>query len=129
VPKLNRIPATRVVAKAAALDSLEAGESLVLRFAPDEAWISPPLTDVSKLEAGDPHGIIIADSGYSGVWLAADEALSFLERNCEWDIPAKRPAFAQGAVAGVPAKLWLESERVLFLVPTPYATDFEERMS
>jgi len=32
-------------------------------------------------------------------------------------------------VAGVPTKLWLEPERVLFLVPTPYAADFEERMS
>ena len=129
MPKLNRMPATRVVANAAALDLLGAGESLVLRFAPDEAWISPPLNEISKVLAKDSYAIIIADSGYAGVWLATDEALDFLERNCEWEIPAERPAFAQGAVAGVPTKLWLEPERVLFLVPAPYATDFEERLA
>ena len=59
--------------------------------------------------------------------MAAEEALAFLERACEWALPQQRPAFAQGAVAGVPVKLWLEGDQVLFVVPSPYVHDFEER--
>jgi hypothetical protein len=43
-------------------------------------------------------------------------------------VPNGRPAFAQGAVAGIPTKLWLEDDQVLFIVPAPYAADFAERM-
>jgi hypothetical protein len=99
--------------------------SLVLRTAADEALVMPPVAD---LLLADPHAIIVAEGGFSGVWLAADEALAFLERACEWELPPERPAFAQGAVAGLPAKLWLEAERVLVLVPSPYMYDFEERL-
>jgi len=38
-----------------------------------------------------------------------------------------RVGIAQGTVAGVPIKLWLEDERILFVVPVPYVHDFEAR--
>lgn len=127
MPALNRLPATRIVASPAALDAATwPAECLTLRFAPDELWVSPP---VENPALSDPHAIIIADSGFAGVWLAAPAALDFLERACEWELPGERPAFAQGAVAGIPAKLWLEPDRVLFIVPAPYAAEFEERMA
>jgi hypothetical protein len=127
MPELKRLPATRIVASPTALDAAQwPAESLVLRLAPDELLIIPALAQVTL---ADPHAIIIAEGGYAGVWLPAADALDFLERACEWEIPAQRPAFAQGAVAGIPAKLWLEAERVLIITPAPYAAEFEERMA
>lgn len=127
MPALNRLDATRIVATADALNSAAwpAG-TLALRFAPDEVLVMPPIATV---ELNDPHAIVFADGGYAGVWLPAADALDFLERTCEWELPHARPAFAQGAVADIPTKLWLEEERVLFVVPAPYAADFEERLA
>jgi hypothetical protein len=127
VPVLNRLPATRIVAKPAALDSAAwPKDSLVLRLAADEALIIPP---ISNPTFEDPHAIVVADNGFAGVWLPWTEAQKFLERTCDWELPHQRPALAQGSIAGLPAKLWLEAERVLFVVPAPYIHDFEERMA
>ena len=126
MPALNRLPATRIVATPVTLDEIIwPEEALVLRFAPDEVLVMPPL---GAVPVRDPHAIIIADGGFAGVWLTAGEALAFLERACEWEIPGERPAFAQGSVAGIATKIWLEDERVLFMVQAPYAHDFEERL-
>ena len=127
MPELKRLPATRIVATPAALDAAEwPDDTLALRFAPDELLVTPP---VANLALDDPHAIIIADSGYAGVWLPEAEALAFLERACEWELPPQRPAFAQGAVAGIATKLWFEAGRVLLIVPAPLIADFEERMA
>jgi len=127
VPELKPIQATRIVATPAALDAaVWPQDALALCIAPDEALVT---TTVSADIVDDPHAIVAPDAGFVGAWVGADEALEFLERCCEWEIPRERPAFAQGAVAGLPVKLWLEEERVLFLVPAPYAADLEEHMS
>jgi hypothetical protein len=116
---------THIVATPAALDAAQwPADALVLRVAADEALVLPPLAEVNL---ADPHAIIVPDSGYAGAWMAADEALAFLERTCEWELPNQRPAFAQGAVAGIATKLWLEQARVLFVVPAPFIEDFQER--
>jgi hypothetical protein len=61
VPVLNRISATRIVAMPAALDAATwPAEALVLRFAPDEVFITPPPAQVSL---ADPHAIVIAEGG------------------------------------------------------------------
>ena len=44
-------------------------------------------------------------------------------------MPSARPALAQGAIAGIAAKVWVEAERVLILVPAPFVAEFEERLS
>jgi hypothetical protein len=122
---LKQISATHIVAAPAALDkAVWPAEAIVLRFATDEALVTP---SVDALSLDDPHAIVVPDSGYAGAWLAADEALAFLERTCEWELPSHRPAFAQGAVAGIATKLWLEQDRVLFVVPAPFVEDFAER--
>ena len=129
MPALKRIAGTRIVAKPAALEAADIPQSsLTLRFAVDELFVTPPLQDESAITAHDPHAIIIAEGGLAGTWLDADEAHTFLQRNCEWELPNGRPAFAQGAVAGIPTKLWLEADRVLFIIPAPYAAEFAERM-
>lgn len=123
--KLERLTATRIVATPTALDAITGMEdTLILRLAPDEALILPPVND---MRLSDPHAIIVAEGGFAGAWVATEAALNLLEHTCEWALPGHRPAFAQGAVAGIPVKLWLAEERVLFIVPVPYLYDFEER--
>ena len=127
MPELKRLPATRIVATPAALDAAEwPDDTLALRLAPDELLVTPPIANPAL---DDPHAIIIADSGYAGVWLPEAEALAFLERACEWELPTQRPAFTQGAVVGIATKLWFEAGRVLLIVPAPLIADFEERMA
>lgn len=127
MPKLNRFATTRIVATPQALDAAAwpAG-TITLRSAPDEVWLTPLVEDAA---VDDPHAIIIKDSSLAGVWLPAEEALAILERLCEWEIPSARPAFAQGSVAGVATKLWLEEDRILIIVPAPYAAEMEERLA
>ena len=129
MPELKRIAATRIVAKPTALDAADIPQSsLALRFAADELFITPPLQNESTILDHDPHAIVINEGGFAGTWLEMDAAVNFLQQNCLWAVPNGRPAFAQGAVAGIPTKLWLEAEQVLFIVPAPYAAEFAERM-
>jgi hypothetical protein len=122
---LNRLPSTRIVASPSALDSATwPKDSIALRIAADEVFVIPP---VDAPEVNDPHAIIVPDASLAGAWLPMDVALDLLERHCEWELPHERPAFAQGMIAGIAAKLWFENERVLVIVPAPFITEFEER--
>lgn len=131
MPALERLPerinATRIVASAPALDAVAwpAG-AVVLRVAPDEALVLAEV-EPDGVWSLDPHAIVVAETGFVGVWLAPDEALDLLERACEWEPPTARPAFAQGMVAGLPLKIWFETDRALFITPAPFAADLEER--
>lgn len=129
MPVLEPMIATRIVATPAALDAVAwPAVAVVLRVAPDEVIV---LADVGQdlILPYDLHAIVVAETGLASVWLATAEALDFLERACEWELPRQRPAFAQGAVAGLPLKLWFETGRVLFIVPAPFAADLEERLA
>ena len=126
MPELDLLVAMRIVATPRSLDHAEWPDgSIPLRLAPDEVLLvgadfAPPLED--------PHAIAEPESGFAGVWLAADEAEEWLSRSCEWRLPAERPAFVQGMVAGLATKLWFEDDRVLVAVPAPFAVDLQERM-
>jgi hypothetical protein len=95
-----------------------------LRIASDEALVIPPAPAITL---NDPYAIVESEGGLAGIWMPISGARMLLEHHCEWELPETRPAFCQGMVAGVPAKVWLEKDRVLFLVPAPFAHDFEER--
>jgi hypothetical protein len=122
----ERLAATRVAATSAALDAARwpAGE-LVLRVAPDEAVV---LSKTNAVAISDPHAIVVPETSLFGLWMSADVALAWLALECDWALPTARPAFAQGAVAGLPMKLWLEEDRVLFVVAGPFVADFVERV-
>ncbi len=127
MPELKRLILTRIAATTATLDAATwPKEAVVLRTAPDEVLIYPVQDDIGLT---DPYAIVIEDGGNAGIWLDTSAALNFLERSCEWHLPRKRPAFAQGAVAGIPTKLWFEEDKVLFIVSAPFAPDFADRMS
>jgi hypothetical protein len=119
------ISARRVAANPAALDGAAwpAG-SLVLRIASDDVLI---IGD-GVLGVTDPHAIVDEESGFAGIWMPADEAEAFLAAECAWALPPARPAFAQGMVAGLPLKLWLESDRVLLVVPVTLAHELAARL-
>ncbi len=123
---LDRLTATRVAATPAALDAAPWPQSaIVLRTAPDEAIV---LATIASSLIADEHAIVEAETALCGAWIPVDDALALLERECEWELPTDRPAFAQGAVAGLPLKLWFEHDRVLFVVPAPFVVDFAERL-
>jgi len=127
VPAPERMFLTRIVASAAALDQAAwPGGALVLRIAPDEALVNAV---VGADAVPDPHAIVEPETGMRGLWCDHASAMAFLARECDWELPTDMPAFAQGAVAGLPLKLWLTGDRVLFVMPAPFAADFAERWS
>ena len=130
-PRLSPIEATRVVAAPAALDGLTAaapwpGDALALRIAADELLVTAqPDFEVP----GDPHAIVERETGFSCVWLDAAGTAALLDRECDWERPAGRPALAQGEIAGIPVKLWFEPGRTLILTPSPFAAAFQRRLT
>jgi hypothetical protein len=129
VPVLERLRGLRVVADPAALEAARwHGEDVtVLRFAPDDAFG----LGAEAVEVDDEHAIIEAETGYVGVWLSVDELVPHLE----WSLPAERPVLAQGAVAGVPAKVWLPDDGqdrgghdALLLTAAAYADELAGRL-
>jgi hypothetical protein len=60
-------------------------------------------------------------------WLAGDRVDDALARLSEIRLPADRPSFFQGLVAGVPAKVMLEAESALVLVSSSLSHHFRVR--
>ena len=123
MPELERLHGLRVVAYPAALDAAHwHGEAVtVLRFAPDDALG----LGADAVEVDDEHAIVEADAGYVGVWLAVGD----LEPHIEWPLPADRPVLAQGAIAGVPGKVWLPDDGpALLLVAGAHAAELAGRI-
>jgi len=140
---LEPLVCTRVVATVAAIEAARwPTGAIALRVAPDEVLVvssdaahhtepaDPSLVRsvVSLVEEADPHAIVEGDSGWRGAWVGSDQALAIVERTCRWEPPRERPAFAQGALADLPVKIWLEQDRVLFIVAAPFAADLEARL-
>ena len=139
MPALEPLVCTRVVATAAAIEATQwPADSIALRVAPDEVLlVRTDVTDRAQsadvslgrsVRAADPHAIVEGDSGWRGAWIRSDEALAIVERGCRWEPPGARPAFAQGALADLPVKIWFEPDRVLFIVAAPFAADLEARL-
>ena len=85
---------------------------LVLRFAPDEALA----VGAAGVSVPDPDAIIVDEAGFVALMYPAEEFVAQVVPHIEWPPPRSRPAFAQGTIAGVPAKLYLD--------PTGSATVF-----
>jgi hypothetical protein len=109
-----RAPGVRVVATPGAIDGAawqDAGpgpedfEPLILRLAPDEALA----IGATGVRLDDPDAIAEAEVGYVALMFPVDEFIDHVLPRIEWPAPATRPAFAQGSIAGVPAKLYIDS--------------------
>jgi hypothetical protein len=126
---LEPVRGLRAVADPAALDAARwVGEGVnVLRFAPDDALA----IGATGVDLTDAHAIVEPEAAYAAAWLPLDD----VARHIEWPLPAERPALAQGAVAGVPAKVFLPARTgagragdVLLLTATAYADELAERL-
>lgn len=125
MPAPEPVKGRRVAASAMALEAAQwPPGTLALRLAPDEVFV---IGD-GQLVVDDPHAIIEDDSGFSTVELAPAEARSVLARLSDWELSIAGPSLSQGLVAAIPVKVWLDQDRVLVIVPTPYAHDLEERL-
>jgi len=123
VPALEPLHGLRVVADPAALDAARwhGDDVTVLRFAPDDALGLGAL----GIDVDDEHAIAEAEVGIVGAWLPIDVVLPYVE----WSLPTGRPALAQGAVAGVPAKLWLAGDGdALLLTAAAFANELAGRL-
>ena len=115
--------ATRIAARPEALDALALPPDVpAVRLAPDDLLV---LAEVAP-EVGDPDAIVVRDAGWAGAWLDPPAAAELLARHAEWRPPAD--GFAQGAVAGVPAKVLVAGARTLIVVPLPFAAELAERV-
>ena len=125
---LETVRGVRVVAPGATLDTMVVADGgLVLRFAPDEAFVILPEPG-RELDEAFAEAIVVAETGLVGCWLTSDELTARVVPHIDWGLPATRPTMAQGLIAGVPAKLWLESGRALLLCAAPYAFELAERL-
>jgi hypothetical protein len=127
VPALERLPGLRVVADPAALDAATwhgDGALIVLRLAPDDAFA----IGATRVDVEDGDAIIESEPGFAGAWVAAE----VVAHHIEWSLPTDRPALAQGAVANVPARIWLPGEGgdrdVLLVTAAAYADDLSSRL-
>lgn len=126
VPVLERFTATRIVALPEALDAARWPDgALAFRLAPDEVLVT---ATVDAEAIGDVHAIVERETGFSGIWLERSVAIDFLERESDWEVPADRPALAQGLVAGLPVKVWFEHDRAFFIVAASFGMDLSERL-
>ena len=131
---VRRRPGLRVVASPAALDAAvwqddrrpgDDFEPLVLRCAPDETLAIGGV----RVEVPDRYAIVEPETGFAAVTVEADEFADRVARHVEWTLPPERPAFAQGAIAGVPAKLYLEpSGAATIVVAIAYVDELIERL-
>jgi hypothetical protein len=124
VPALERLHGLRVVADAAALDAARwrgPGEVTVLRLAPDDAFA----IGATEVDVDDGHAIVEQEPGFAGVWLPFETVADHIE----WSLPTERPALAQGAIANVPARVWLpEDGDALVVTAAAYADELSSRL-
>ncbi len=125
MPAPESLKGRRVAASVAALNSARWPQgALVLRLAPDEVLV----IGEGAISLDDVHAIVEEDSSFTVVELSPSEAGSVLAGRSDWEPPTAVPSLAQGLVAALPAKVWFEQDRVLLIVPTPYAHELEERL-
>jgi hypothetical protein len=126
VPEVEILRGRRIVATPAAID--RAGwprGAVVLRIAPDDALV----VGDGAIDVSDDYSIIEPDTGWCALRLTEERALAILTHHAAWEPPRDRPALAQGMLAGLAAKVYLDGDRSMIIVATPFAAELEERLS
>jgi hypothetical protein len=123
VARIEPIIGMRVAATPAALDAARwPPDAIVLRLAPDEVFA----IGAGEVAIADPDAIVARDGGVVGTWI--EEPDSVLSHLVEWPLPVDRPVLVSGAIAGLGARIWLDHDRALILVPAPFAAELAERL-
>ena len=90
-------------------------------------WLSEKVLGDGPVHVDDPHALVLSDNGWAVATLTWPEVDRLVQPHVEWHLHRRR-GLAQGRVAGVPAKLWMEDERVLLITQTAYADELAERL-
>ena len=123
--RFERLAATRIVADPGALDEIDAPDGgYLLRLAPDDMLVLPP---PDRIDVADRYAIVESEAGFSAAWFARSE-VPRLQALSGWEFPRRRPAFAQGHLAGIPVRTLFDAGGVLVLVPAVLAHQLEERL-
>ena len=61
------------------------------------------------MQIADPDAIAEPETGYLALMFPVDEFVDVVLPRIDWPAPATRPAFTQGSIAGVPAKLYIDT--------------------
>ena len=128
MPACEPLVGWRIIADPAALDQAPwpAG-SHVVRISPDDVFV---IGAAEPSVPADPHAIVTPEHGFAGAVLTADQVAHIALHHIEWQLPAGRPALAQGQIAGVPAKLVLHADgSALLLVACAARHELEERLA
>ena len=135
-PGFTRLEATRIVASPEALDKPLGDDGVcslsgapAMRTADDEVLVFARLdANVVAELIEDEHAIVLHETSLASLSIESSRAHELLARHCAWELPRERPAFAQGAVAEIPVKLWLEDDHVQFVVSGALVHELEERL-
>lgn len=115
----------RVVAAPSAIEAATWPEgSKVLHFASDDVLVLGP----GPIEIIDPHAIVEADAGFCFTRMTEEAIVDLLAENASWQLPETRPCFAQGMIAGLPAKVFVGDGGTMLIAPAPYAAELEARL-
>jgi hypothetical protein len=101
--------------------------STVVRISPDDAFV---IGTAQPQVPGDAHAIVTPEHGFAAAELTADQVAAIAVEHIEWQLPASRPALAQGQIAGVPAKLVLHVDGgATLLVACAARHELEDRLA
>lgn len=98
-----------------------------MRISPDDAFV---IGDTQPVVPGDAHAIVTPEHGFAGATLDPPRLAAVALHHIEWPLPVRRPALAQGQIAGVPAKLVLHADgSALLLVACAARHELQDRLS
>ena len=121
----ERLDGLRIVASPAALDTARyTGATYVWRIAIDEVFA----VGAVHAEVDDPYAIIERETAFVAWQLSLAEFQHHVARHIEWTLPTERPALAQGLIAALPLKLWLELDHVLVIASSGLAHEVIDRL-
>lgn len=125
MPAAEILRGHRVVATPDAIDHAELPpDAVMFRIAPDDALV---IGD-GPIVVADDHAIIEPDTGWCALRVTEGRALALLAHHAAWEPPTDRPILLQGMVAGLAAKVYLDGDRSMIVVATPFAAELEERL-
>ena len=126
MPAAEILRGRRVVATPDAIDGAELpADAVLLRIAADDALV---IGD-GPISLPDDHAIVEPDTGWCALRVSEARALRLLAHHAAWEPLPARPVLLQGMVAGLAAKVYLDGERSMIIVATPFAGELEERLA
>ena len=124
MPALDRLPGLRVVADPAALDAASGAAPPRSRSS-----ASPPTTPSPSVPRRSRSTTSTRSSNPSPASPAPGCRVEAVAHHIEWSLPTERPALAQGAVANVPARVWLPDDGdALLVTAAAYADELASRL-